>query len=147
MPRKVVASTKSYLYALVIIAFLFVGLYVLGGLKSEKFTPRPSYETNQLLDRDNVYVFQGSQMPDKEPKEPVVFDQGDPSVTTVDGKKNSPKSMFMFSYNECKPECCDVSPYSCSGGCVCMTPDQINFVGSRGKNSQPSACSPDESIY
>jgi len=152
MPRKAVAAvTKNYLYALIIIAFLFVALYVMGGLKSEKFAQErpviPSYESNKLLNTDNVYVFQGSQMPDKEPTEAIKFDQGDPSINPVDGKKGSPKSMFMFSYNECKPECCDYSPYSCSGGCVCMTKDQINFVGSRGTNNTPHACSPDDSVY
>ncbi len=73
-------------------------------------------------------------------------DEGDPSLTSVDGSQEGPKAMFMFSYNKCDPKCCDYSPYSCSSGCVCMTPDQINFIGSRGKNNKPNKCSPSEDI-
>jgi hypothetical protein len=33
------------------------------------------------------------------------------------------KSLFPFSYNKCSPSCCP-SPYSCSGGCVCLSSKQ-----------------------
>jgi len=33
------------------------------------------------------------------------------------------KSLFPFAYNKCSPSCCP-SPYSCSGGCVCLSPKQ-----------------------
>ncbi len=36
---------------------------------------------------------------------------------------DSRKSLFPFSYNKCSPSCCP-SPYSCSGGCVCLSSKQ-----------------------
>ena len=59
-------------------------------------------------------------------------------LPTVDGVPNSQKSLFMFAYNKCKPECCVDSAYSCSGGCVCLTEDQKKHMGSRGGNSHYS---------
>lgn len=44
-----------------------------------------------------------------------------------------PDNMFMFKNNQCKPSCCGAS-YSCSGGCVCTTPDQREFINTRGGN-------------
>ena len=41
--------------------------------------------------------------------------------------------LFMFKNNQCKPECCG-SSYSCDGGCVCTTPDQREFINTRGGN-------------
>ena len=43
-------------------------------------------------------------------------------------------SLFMFKNNQCKPECCGAS-FSCSGGgCVCTTPQQRQYLASRGGN-------------
>ena len=42
-------------------------------------------------------------------------------------------SLFMFKNNQCKPECCG-SSFSCSGGCVCTTPKQRQYIASRGNN-------------
>lgn len=47
--------------------------------------------------------------------------------------KLGPDNLFMFKDNQCKPECCGAS-YACDGGCVCTTPDQRNFINSRGGN-------------
>ena len=44
-----------------------------------------------------------------------------------------PDNLFYFKNNECKPECCD-STLSCSGGCVCTTPEQRDFINTRGGN-------------
>ena len=44
-----------------------------------------------------------------------------------------PDNLFIFKNNECKPECCGAT-LSCDGGCVCTTPDQRNFINSRGGN-------------
>jgi hypothetical protein len=44
-----------------------------------------------------------------------------------------PDNLFMFKDNQCKPECCGAS-YACDGGCVCSTPQQRNFINSRGGN-------------
>lgn len=42
-------------------------------------------------------------------------------------------SLFMFKNNQCKPECCG-SSFACSGGCVCTTPNQRQYLASRGGN-------------
>lgn len=60
-----------------------------------------------------------------EPKYPV----GPP----VDGQLTSPRSMAMFKYNFCKPDCCP-STYSCSNGCVCLTKEQKKYINKRGYN-------------
>lgn len=55
------------------------------------------------------------------------------TLPTVDGKKDSPRSMFAFTYNQCHPDCCP-STYTCDHGCVCTTEQQRKFINSRGKN-------------
>jgi hypothetical protein len=42
-------------------------------------------------------------------------------------------SLFIFKNNQCKPECCGAS-FSCSGGCVCTTPQQRDYINGRGGN-------------
>ncbi len=44
-----------------------------------------------------------------------------------------PDALFMFKNNQCKPECCGAS-FSCGGGCVCTTPQQRQYIASRGGN-------------
>jgi hypothetical protein len=41
--------------------------------------------------------------------------------------------MVIFAKNKFKPECCP-APYSSSTGCVCMTPEQIKYLNTRGGN-------------
>lgn len=41
--------------------------------------------------------------------------------------------MVIFAKNKFKPECCP-APYSSSTGCVCITPEQINYLNTRGGN-------------
>ena len=53
------------------------------------------------------------------------------SYTADEPLKNG--SLVMFAKNKFKPECCP-SPYSSSTGCVCMTPEQINYLNTRGGN-------------
>ena len=60
---------------------------------------------------------------------PVEFTNG----TSLDGTKNTPNSMFMYSRNKCSLECCP-STRSCDKGCVCETPEQNNFLSHRGNN-------------
>jgi len=51
--------------------------------------------------------------------------------------KPSADDLFMFKNNQCKPECCGAS-FSCGGGCVCTTPQQRQYIASRGGNrTQP----------
>jgi hypothetical protein len=44
-----------------------------------------------------------------------------------------PDNLFYFKNNECKPECCGAT-LACSGGCVCTTPEQRDFINTRGGN-------------
>ena len=53
------------------------------------------------------------------------------SYTADEPLKNG--SLVMFAKNKFKPECCP-SPYSSSTGCVCMTPEQITYLNTRGGN-------------
>ena len=57
------------------------------------------------------------------------------SGPSVDGSDKTPPAMFMFANNQCKPECCP-STYSCSGGCVCTTGNQRNFINRRGMKTK-----------
>ena len=50
---------------------------------------------------------------------------------SVNGRKDGPKSMFMFAYNKYSPACCP-STYSTSRGCICMTDEQKKFINNRG---------------
>ena len=52
---------------------------------------------------------------------------------TVDGTKDGPRSIFMFTYNQCHPDCCP-STYSCSNGCVCTNEKQRELLNKRGRN-------------
>lgn len=53
------------------------------------------------------------------------------SYTADEPLKNG--EMVIFAKNKFKPECCP-SPYSSSTGCVCMTPEQIKYLNTRGGN-------------
>ena len=44
-----------------------------------------------------------------------------------------PDNLFIFKNNQCKPSCCGAS-VSCSGGCVCTTPEQRELINTRGGN-------------
>ena len=55
------------------------------------------------------------------------------TMPTVDGSKDGPRSMFMFTYNQCHPDCCP-STYSCDHGCVCTNEQQRDLINKRGKN-------------
>ena len=56
-----------------------------------------------------------------------------PNMPPIDGDKNSRRSMFMFTHNQCHPDCCP-STYSCDNGCVCTTKKQREFLNRRGFN-------------
>tara|TARA_B100000795_G_scaffold99085_1_gene72839 strand:+ start:185 stop:646 length:462 start_codon:yes stop_codon:yes gene_type:complete len=55
------------------------------------------------------------------------------TMPSVDGTKDGPKSMFMFAYNQCHPDCCP-STYTCDRGCVCTNKQQRDLLNKRGKN-------------
>jgi hypothetical protein len=44
-----------------------------------------------------------------------------------------PDNLFIFVNNQAKPGCCSAS-YSSDMGCVCTTPQQRNFINTRGGN-------------
>lgn len=44
-----------------------------------------------------------------------------------------PDNLFMFKNNAAKPGCCSAS-YSTDVGCVCSTPQQRNYINTRGGN-------------
>ena len=82
-----------------------------------------------LIQSNNIYVPSGTPLP----LEPRISSMGSTNGTNVDGTVNTPKSMAMFKYNKCVPECCP-STYSCSGGCVCQSDKQADFINKRGNN-------------
>lgn len=85
--------------------------------------------SNLPLNNDiNNNVYQGNQLPLKQNK---YVDLNNPEAPNVDGTSQSPKSMFMFSFNKCAPECCP-STYSCDKGCVCTNEKQRHFINTRG---------------
>ena len=84
------------------------------------------------LDVGKVYTPQGT--PNALRPSGFVPDVYPSPSTSVDGGESSPNSMFMFAYNQCKPECCP-STYSCSGGCVCVTQAQSEYIANRGNNN------------
>lgn len=121
---------------MLVVIFCVIVVAFLKDNHDKKTAEKFSDEKYALIPKDKIVVYQGSSLPDSKPKG-IVFDD-DKSLPTIDGKPDSSKSMFMMAFNKCDPSCCP-STYSCSGGCVCMTKDQMNFVGSRGNNS--SSCS------
>ena len=54
----------------------------------------------------------------------------------VDGTPNAPKSLAMFAYNKSRPECCYGvnGGYSTSGGCVCVSKEQEQYLSAVGGN-------------
>lgn len=44
-----------------------------------------------------------------------------------------PDNLFILKNNAVKPECCDAS-FSSDTGCVCLTPEQRNYLNTRGGN-------------
>lgn len=127
-------NATYFLLSMLIIFFLVV--YVV----SPTFTIFPKFqqekfadEKPKLWDPAKILVYQGSSLPD-EPAKPVEYDNHE-SLPTVDGTDKAPRSMFMMAFNKCDPSCCP-SSYSCSGGCVCMTDEQKNFLGNRGNNGK-----------
>lgn len=76
----------------------------------------------------SLYTPQGTPLPLKPEITNLSFKSNGP---TVDGTNKTPNNMFMFAYNQCRPECCP-STFSCDHGCVCTTEQQRKFINSRG---------------
>lgn len=137
---KVKSHTVLLLFIIVLCAALYAIAYKvhdqspvvtwLRATASERFS--------ELVPPEKVIVYQGNGVPDQ-PVAPMTYDQHG-SFPSVDGTEEGPRSLFMMSFNKCDPSCCP-STYSCSGGCVCMTKEQQNFVGTRGSNNKGTQCS------
>lgn len=127
-------NTKMFFVGVALMVFVSAALYITYRSKPEAFAEAGgAAEPAKLQDPSKLLVFQGSSLPEEVPGK-INFDV-DPSATTVDGTAAAPKSMFMMAFNKCDASCCP-SAYSCGGGCVCMTKDQLNFVGNRGGNAR-----------
>lgn len=100
---------------------------------------------DQLIDPERMEIYQGISIPVK--YTPTEQDISDPSMPSVDGESSSSKSMHMFSFNKCAPECCIDSPYSCDRGCVCITPKQYEFLDKRGANRNLNGCTLEDKAY
>lgn len=135
----------TYFLILTLLIF-FMLLYVYVGGKPN--VPKTSFETFEqsykLIPPEKLVVVQGLGVPDV-PIEPSKPDTTDVSAPTIDGSDNGPRSKFYFAYNECRPECCATSGgYSCSGGCPCLSKDQMKFGYSRGFNHRNAKCGFDD---
>lgn len=82
------------------------------------------------MDLEQIYVPQGTPLPLYPTRSLPISSSNGPSV---DGTDKMPNDMFMFAYNKCLPECCPAT-HSCSGGCICNSPKQDDFINTRGNN-------------
>ena len=83
-----------------------------------------------LYKPSTLYTPQGTPLPLKDQAKITTLPL-ESNAPTVDGTNGAPKNMFMFAYNQCRPECCP-STFSCDHGCVCTTEQQRHFINSRG---------------
>jgi hypothetical protein len=83
-----------------------------------------------LYKPSTLYTPQGTPLPLKNQAKITTLPLNSNSPS-VDGSLSAPKNMFMFAYNQCRPECCP-STFSCDHGCVCTTEQQRHFINSRG---------------
>lgn len=84
-----------------------------------------------LKNKKDLFVYQGNQIPLKQKLSYQNDTSSNENAPNVDGTSDSPKSLFMFSFNKCSPECCP-STYSCDHGCICTNEKQRHFINSRG---------------
>jgi hypothetical protein len=119
IPNETFVSSASF-------APLDYGMGYLGNLVLE------DQRKNYPLDIKNQFVPSGHTMPLLREVQLAEPNSTATSGPTVDGTPNTPHSMFMFRYNKCSPDCCP-GMYSCSGGCVCMSQNQRDFLASHGQ--------------
>ena len=82
-----------------------------------------SYQAMGAYDNVSIPTGNSSAWRYKTPNEPLMGPAFEPG----------PDSLFLFKNNQCKPECCG-SSFSCDGGCVCTSPEQRQYIASRGGN-------------
>jgi len=114
---------------ILVVALLLVGLYLYTQSVTEGFRPfsylgedisqgncvSKSRQHNVYIPKDKVFR--------SSPKY-VYFGTPNPLVHQMRPMSPPKNSMFYFANYKCAPECCP-SPYSCSGGCVCIGPKNI----------------------
>lgn len=84
---------------------------------------KDAYESMGAFDNVKLETGNGSEWRYTKPNEPL----NGPEV------EMGPDSLFMFKNNQCKPSCCGAS-FSCDGGCVCTSPQQREYINTRGGN-------------
>jgi hypothetical protein len=134
-------NINNILLLIFVIVIFFATVYIYSThsvVYTNPSQPPEYFKEGDLIPKDKIIVVQGNSLPELGDVQPIDFDEHE-SLPTVDGTKDGAKSMFMMSFNKCDPSCCP-STYSCSGGCVCMTKEQQNFIGSRGFNNK-AGCS------
>jgi hypothetical protein len=88
------------------------------GKGSNKYEPMGQFDDIRVVPENGQSSWRGT-----EPNVPLVGPAFEPG----------PDQLFVFKNNQVKPECCS-SSYSSDMGCVCTTPDQRNFINTRGGN-------------
>ena len=86
----------------------------------------PGYVQNDVL--KTYFGVQG-------PVQVVSSQPSDNIGPTIDGDKDSPQKLSMFSNNKTSFNCCHESPYMSSTGCVCLTEKQREYIRTRGFNN------------
>lgn len=88
------------------------------GYGSNKYEPIGQYDDVRVTPENGVSSWRGT-----EPNVPLTGPAFQPGAD----------QLFLFKNNQVKPECCS-SSYSSDMGCVCTTPDQRNYLNTRGGN-------------
>ena len=95
----------------------FANVFSPGGAK-DAYEPIGAYDNVVVPTDNNISSWRYTA-----PNEPLMGPEFQPG----------PDSLFLFKNNQCKPECCGAS-FSCDGGCVCTSPEQRQYIASRGGN-------------
>ena len=88
------------------------------GHGSNKYEPIGQYDEVRITPDNGASSWRGT-----EPNVPLTGPAVEPG----------PDQLFLFKNNQVKPECCSAS-YSSDMGCVCTTPEQRNYLNTRGGN-------------
>lgn len=88
------------------------------GHGKNKYEPIGAFDDVRVVPENGV-----SSWRDTEPNVPLLGPAFEPG----------PDQLFVFKNNQVKPECCS-SSYSSDMGCVCTTPDQRQYLNTRGGN-------------
>jgi hypothetical protein len=112
------------------------------GFAPISYPQRDSSLLYQLSKPGTVLYYQGSQLPPFLNLTPPPADdkQTAKDKPAVSCRSGAPRALATFAFNKCDPRCCQSSPYTCHGGCVCVTKDQIQMLQTSGtcsKDTQP----------